>query len=363
MVCHGEIVARRPAPRFLTRFYLMISLGGAAGGMFVGVVAPLAFPAHFEMPIALCGVALAIYFTAPGKLRFAGALSLLAAAGMTTAQVRSTLANTVARSRNFYGALRVTRTSPADAAASTLRLSHGVILHGEQYVSRERRASPTSYYGPASGIGRSIALLRPAPIRMGIVGLGTGTLAAYGRAGDYLKFYELDPEVERYARSLFHFLEDSPANIEVAIGDARLTLEREPPQGYDVIVVDAFSSDSIPVHLMTREAMEVYRRHLREGGLVAFHVSNRYLDLAPIVGGLADVTGMRAYQLRDEPADRSVLAPSLWVIVTRNDALIERFATERLGEIVRRRDDLRLWTDDYSNLLDVVQFRHAGEAT
>lgn len=355
MVCHGEIVTRRPAPRLLTWFFLMISVGGAAGGLLVGIVAPLVFPANFELPFALCATALIVYVATPGRMRFVAAAALVGGVALTTLYVRGVGANALAYSRNFYGTLRVTRSSAPDSPDAMLRLSHGVILHGQQYVSAERRATPTSYFGPTSGIGRTIELLRPRSIRMGIVGLGAGTLAAYGRPGDYVRFYELDPEVERYARTWFHFLEDTEADVEVTIGDARLSLEREPPMGFDLLVVDAFSSDSIPVHLMTREAMSVYLRHLRAGGVIAFHVSNRFLELSPVVRGLATESAMRALGIRDEPKDTLSFSPSRWVIVTANSDILDELAKQRVAEEVAPQSGLRTWSDDYSNLFSVVK--------
>lgn len=361
MVCHGEIVARRPAARHLTRFYLMVSLGGAAGGLLVGIVAPLVFPAAFELPFALCFVALAIYRAVPGRLRFVGAAALVAASWLTTAWLRDLRINVVDWSRNFYGALRVMRSTEFDTLHTTLQLSHGIILHGEQFIALERRGTPTSYYGATSGVVRALALHRPGPIRVAVIGLGTGTLAAHGLAGDYFKFYELDPAVERYARTHFTFLEDSPAMIDVAIGDARLSLEGEPPQGYDLIAVDAFSSDSIPVHLMTSEAVELYRRHLRARGVIAFHVSNRYLDLAPVIRAIADASGLRTWQIQDEPEDTTALTASDWVLVTGDEGVFEQLRAEGAGEEVTPKPGLRPWTDDYSNLLRIVQFRQEGE--
>lgn len=356
MTCHGELVLRRPGPARLTTFYLMVALGGVVGGLLVAVVAPLVFRANLELPLALCAVAAVVYVATPGRLRFVGAAALLAACGMAAVQVRDARAGAVASSRNFYGALKITRAPRGDGEA-VLQLVHGVILHGEQVPTGPERRLPTSYYGTDSGVGRALRALRPSSLRVGVVGLGVGTLAVHGRPGDVFRFYELDPDVERHARSTFHYLEDTPAAVEVVIGDGRLALEREPPQGFDLIAVDAFSSDAIPVHLLTREALAAYRRHLREGGVLAFHVSNRYLDLAPVVRSLADQAGLAAWRIEDSPEDRTLLAPSTWVLVTSNAELLARFAAEEVGDQVPARGDLRPWTDDYSNLFQVVRFR------
>lgn len=359
MTCHGEMVSRRPGPRYLTTFYLMVSLGGAAGGVLVAIVAPIVFDTNIELALALCAVAAVLYVATPGRLRFVGAAALLVACGLGALHVNGMQSNVVARSRNFYGTLRVSR-SWSGSGEEVMRLAHGVILHGQQ-VSGPGRHRPISYYGDTSGIGRTLLALRPGSLRVGVVGLGVGTLAAYGRSGDLFRFYEIDPDVEHYARSMFHYIEDSAASVEVVIGDGRLALEQDPPQGFDVVVVDAFSSDSIPLHLLTREAMGVYRKHLRDGAVIAFHVSNRYLDLTPIVRDLAESAGMVAWRIKDVPQDRTLLQTSIWVIVTANARLLDRFAAEGRGAEVPASDDLRPWTDDYSNLLQVVRFRSGME--
>jgi SAM-dependent methyltransferase len=356
MTCHGEMVARRPRPRHLTTFYLMVSMGGAIGGVLVGIVAPLTLTMNVELALALCLVAAVLYVATPGRLRFIGAAALLVASGLAAVHVKSTWAGTVALSRNFYGALRVSRAwSPS--GQEVLRLSNGVILHGQQVMAGPGRRSATSYYGETSGIGRMLLALRPGNLRVGVVGLGVGTLAAYGRSGDVFRFYELDPDVARLAKSTFRYIEDSHASIEIIIGDGRLALDREPPQRFDVIVVDAFSSDAIPVHLLTREALAVYRRHLRDGGVIAFHITNRYLDLASVVRGLAESAVMRAWLFTDGPKGLGLITPSEWVLVTANTPLMERIATNGAGAEAPARNDLRLWTDDYSNLFQVVRLR------
>jgi SAM-dependent methyltransferase len=356
MTCHGEMVSRRPAPRFLTTYYLMISMGGAVGGVLVAIVAPLVFDTNIELALAMCLVAAVLYVATPGRLRFVGAAALLVACGLAAADVKSTRAKAVALSRNFYGALRVSRSLSA-SGEEVMQLSHGVILHGQQVMAGPGRRVATSYYGETSGIGRALLGLRPGRLRVGVIGLGVGTLAAYGQRGDIFRFYELDPDVERLARSTFRYIEDCEASVDIIIGDGRLALERDPPQGFDVIVVDAFSSDAIPVHLLTAEALSVYRRHLREEGVVAFHITNRYLDLAPVVRRMAESAQMRAWLFMDKPRDPGLLASSAWVLVTANTRLMERLAADGSGTEAAAMPELRLWTDDYSNLLQVVHLR------
>lgn len=359
MTCHGELVARRPEPRHLTTFYLMVSIGGAAGSALVAIVAPQVLSASIELPLALCGVSWVLYVATPGRLRFVGAAAVLCSCALAVVQVMATRTGAMALSRNFYGALKVARVSSDPGAA--LQLVHGVIMHGQQVPTWPERGMPTSYFGESSGIGRTLLALRPGKLRVGVVGLGVGTLAAYGKFGDVFRFYELDPDVERHARTYFHYLEDTAAEVQVSLGDGRLALEREPPQGFDVLVVDAFSSDSVPVHLLTREALDVYLSHLRKGGVVAFNITNRYLDLSQVVRGLADGAGMVAWRIEDQPRDRRLQMRSIWVLVTASQELLGRFALDRIGAEVPARADLRPWTDDFSNLLDVVRLRSSAE--
>jgi spermidine synthase len=207
----------------------------------------------------------------------------------------------------------------------------------------------TAYYRPVSGIGRLLMSLRSRPIRMGAVGLGAGTLAAAGKPGDVIRFYEIDPDVERVAREHFSFISGSPANVEVVLGDARLSMERESSQNYDVLALDAFSGDGIPFHLMTREVMETYLRHVKPDGVLAFHISNRHLDLAPIVGGLAHHYGLHTVFIRDNDAT--------WALTAREQRSLEgvrRFASPDVVPTTTR-----LWTDDFASLLPILRWRKA----
>lgn len=361
MLCHGTLAARRPAPRHLTRFYLMVSAGGAAGGILVGIVAPLTLPTHHELPAALVLTVLTATLLARGRAaRLLGAVATLACVAAFAVQVHQLSSDTLLMQRDFHGTLRVRATGAigADGRDSRMhRLVHGVILHGEQFRAERLRALPTTYYGEGSGVGRAIAALRerrPGAQRVGLVGLGVGTLAAYGRAGDAYRFYELDPQVLRVARSHFTYLADSRARIETVLGDARVSLEREAPQRLDLLAIDAFSGDSIPVHLLTREAMQVYLRHLAPAGAIAIHVSNRYLDLAPVVRQLADEAGLRAVLVTDHPGEDSHLMRSDWVVATADAALADALLAGG-GREAPRRAGLRAWTDDYNNLLQVLK--------
>ena len=357
MFLHGELVARKPAPEHLTRFYLMVSLGGAVGGLAVGIVAPLAFDWYWELPLALTLVAVLAAVLSRGGLRTAGAVAAVACAALFADYMWFVRGGVLELSRNFYGTLRVTGSPDGDPSPiASRRLLHGVILHGEQYLAPDARGIGTTYYGPTSGIGRTIEAARSGgPMRVALVGLGVGTLATYGREGDVYRLYELNPEVLDVARRHFTYLRDSRAKLEPALGDARLVLEREPPQRFDVLAVDAFSSDSIPVHLLTREALAVYRRHLSERGTVVFHITNRYLDLSGVVQQLAEEADMHVVRFQDEPPPEAIQYRSDWIAVTA-DAEFAKVLWAAGGEpmpplaVVRRP-----WTDDHHNLFEVLK--------
>jgi hypothetical protein len=355
MFLHGELVARKPAPAHLTRFYLMVSLGGALGGLLVGIAAPLAFQWYWELPIALTVVALLVAALARGGLRVAGAVAALLCAVLLVDYTRFIRDDVLELSRNFYGTLRITGSAQDDGKDARRRMLHGVILHGEQYLAPDKRTLPTTYYGPRSGIGMIIDAHRAPNMRVGLIGLGVGTLATYGREGDVYRLYELNPVVLDMANRQFSYLKDSRATIESALGDARLVLEREAPQRFDVLAVDAFSSDSIPVHLLTREALAVYRRHLAEGGTVAFHITNRYLDLSGVVRQLADEAGMQAVRLRDDPPDDDPRFRSDWIAVTANRPIADALRAAGGIDIAPRPAGRKPWTDDHHNLFEVLK--------
>jgi SAM-dependent methyltransferase len=263
--------------------------------------------------------------------------------------------NTIVARRNFYGVLRVQELG-RDAASHRRSLIHGTILHGTQYLAPDLGRRPTTYYTGTSGIGRLLESLHPslAPLKVGVIGLGTGTLATYGAAGDVYRFYDINPAVLAIAQREFTYLRDSEATIELPLGDARLALEREPKQDFDVLAIDAFSSDAIPVHLITSEALGIYRRHMKAGGVIAFHVTNRFLNLVPVVEALAHAHGLHAIHIADDGED-SLASRSDWVLVSEDgDRLAQPELAEAATEIEPRRD-WRLWTDDFNNLLQVLK--------
>ncbi len=357
MFCHGELYRLRPANRHLTAFYLWVSVGGALGGLFVAVVAPLAFKAYYELGIGLaaCALLAAIVYRSLNRIALGASLVLLlGTTGAVTYDAIKFQDYARLTVRNFYGVLRVKEYGTEGEEDHLRRLLHGTIMHGEQYMNGSKRQELTSYYQVTSGIGKAIAS-KPAggPIRVGVVGLGTGTLAGYGRKGDFYKFYDINPAVVTIARSDFKYLGDSEAKIEVALGDARLTLERDAPEKFDVLAVDAFSSDSIPVHLITREALAVYLRHMKPGGIIAFHVSNRFLNLGPVVGQLAKVSGAHAVNVYEKgEEDRT---QSDWVLVSLDRKALEDKVIKDVSEPVEERPLWRLWTDDYNNLVQILK--------
>ena len=357
MFFHGELARMRPAPRYLTLFYLMVSLGGALGGMFVGLIAPRIFPTTYELGLGFVLTALLAAVTLR-RMPFLVWLVAIAMAGVCgyfwDKQIEQLQEDARVMVRNFYGTLRTKDTGPEASEDAVRRLIHGVILHGEQYLKPERRTEPTTYYGPDSGVALAIKNFGADPQRVGVIGLGTGTLAVWGKPGDTYRFYDINPHVIDVAQSEFTYVRDSKAKIETSLGDARLNLEREAPQNFDVLVVDAFSSDSIPVHLITREAMAVYLKHVKPGGAAVFHVTNRFLKLAPVVKSLADSLGLYAALITDD-AEETSFSKTDWVIVTRDKKLIENDAIAKKAGEFDEIPGLRLWTDDFNNLFQILK--------
>ncbi|MBI5575553.1 MAG: fused MFS/spermidine synthase [Deltaproteobacteria bacterium] len=369
MVCHGELAALKPHPRHLTAFYLMISLGGATGGIFVGLVAPYGFRGYYELPagIAACAVlATVVLYRLPSSAahwaRWRGALLLAAAAGTLALfaalgwQVRRDARGARVMERNFYGGLRVSDSGNPDSESAIRTLVHGTIYHGRQFLSPSMRRRPTAYYGPSSGIGLALrSLAGKKPRRVGVIGLGAGTIAAYGKRGDRYRFYEINPLVIRFADTEFSFLRDTEAEVEVVPGDARLSMETEPRQDFDLLAVDAFSGDSIPVHLLTREAFGVYFRHLKDRGVLAVHVSNKYLDLKPVVRLAALSMGKEAVTVETEDDPANAWYGSTWILISGGRALFDFPPLKEAGKPLAARENVGLWTDEYSNLFRILK--------
>jgi hypothetical protein len=443
MVCHGELYRLKPDPRYLTGFYLMIAAGGALGGLFVAVAAPLWFTDYFELHwgLFLCGLLFLLVCAtdrtsspstqAPRLSRFGSSwrwtactltllafvgldrllawlpeqartvpkgfciglrigmwalVALLAASWIARKQFRNfqywrfvtclwlflglvglgrtlwTQANEsdsdrVYRSRSFYGVLTVNEHEKNEPLSHYFLLQHGRITHGLQFADPVQAAWPISYYGPDSGIGLAVGALPVGPRRIGVVGLGTGTMAAFGRAGDYLRFYEINPQVSAVATSWFSYLPKCLGKVEVAPGDARLTLEWEPPQHFDLLVLDAFSSDAIPVHLLTKEAFQTYERHLNTNAIIAVHISNHYLNLEPVVVNLARHSGYKLASIDyEENEEEWWLYGSTWMLLSRSEQVMNRPDIRNAASTVNTNSvRIPLWTDDLASLFQILR--------
>ena len=361
--CHGELYLRRPAARYLTQYYLLIAAGGALGSMFVGLLAPIVFSGSYEMAwslVYMAGLAAALMWREHWAWRIFWPAATIGLLVVVVLQERADREHAIVQVRSFYGTLRVTE-ELTDEAGTFRTLIHGTIQHGTQFMaSEELRRLPTTYYSRDSGVGLALDnCCKGRARRVADIGLGTGTLAAYGEAGDVFRFYEIDPRVEVIAKNVFTYLRESRAKIEIAHGDARLSMEAEPPENYDVIAVDAFSGDAIPVHLVTAEAIKLYQRHLAPGGIIAFHISNNYLSLGPVVQEQADHAGLHAVMVSTADDDDTGAFSSDWVLVTANEKFLELPEIASASAKIEPKPRLRLWTDDYSSLLPVLNLRPA----
>lgn len=350
LYCHGELARRRPDALRLGAFYFSLALGGALGGLSVAILAPLILSQHFDLAILLAMTALPL---AIGALSFerplpkaVGLLCALAALAGGAYGLRHVYLfegdRLVSVQRNFYGTLKVEehgRGTPDHRR----ELMHGAILHGAQYLAPERRRETTEYYRNESAVGRAVATLPERPRRIAVVGLGPGTVAAYGRPGDLVVFYEIDPAIIAVARRDFTFLADSVAEIEIVPGDARLSLEREAPRRYDLMVLDAFAGNAPPLHLLTLEAFALYVRHMASDGVIALQVSSKFLELDPLV-----VAAVQAQGWTGELAADGIV--STWVVAARER---ERLARPPLVEVLAPVDTagVRPWTDDFIDVL------------
>jgi SAM-dependent methyltransferase len=316
------------------------------------------FSANFDLAISLVACALLLLWRTRREaivFPLLAGVSLLFTAGCGVWSVVEFYQDTVFTSRNFYGVLRVQDSGDKDFNRRRT-LIHGTIMHGKQFLHPDLKTEPTSYYTRSSGIGRVIEALHPRrdPIRVGVIGLGAGTLATYGSTGDVYRFYDINPGVVAIAQRDFTYLKNSDATIELSLGDARLSLEREPPQNFDVLAIDAFSSDAIPVHLITREAVEVYLRHMKPDGVIAFHVTNRYLNLVPVVEGIANQLRLRALWI-DDPGLDTLGNASSWVLLAKDPARLDDPRLTDPSIAIEARRDWRVWTDDFNNLVQVLK--------
>jgi spermidine synthase len=375
MVCHGELYRLRPRPERLTAYYLAISLGGALGGMFVALVAPAIFRTFLETPIITLAVAGLVTFIlwrerprwsfalSAQALALAGSLAIAASLGYVLLDLRK---QSIYVTRSFYGAYRVKEgpTMPLDGvdyplAPGTARiLLSGQIYHGLQFTNPAAAITPTAYFCEEEGLGVTFRALPAKTNRnIGVVGLGAGTLATYARTGDHLRFYEINPDVVRIAQTYFTFLTNCPARVDVILGDGRLSLEREPSQSFDLLLLDAFAGDSVPLHLLTDQAMQTYLRHLKPDGVIVFNISNNHVDLQPVLHALADKHGLTAVLAPPRFVDpRQGKLASMWMVLSASREFLsqpEVAALRDSTDFVSSRQPL-LWTDDYSSILPVL---------
>ncbi len=381
MACHGELVRLKPPARYLTSFYLMVALGGALGGVFVNLVAPLLFKGYWEFHLGLVATLMLLGFCLfrtrdtfrsslllrYGEILWVGSIVVLA--GFLGLHIQEQQGSTILTKRNFYGVLRVNETDIGTEFASRF-LYHGRISHGRQFLTPRRHSYPTAYYGPFSGI--SLAISRhPQQLKLnkledraqqgglyvGNIGLGVGTIAAYSKPGDTYRFYEINPDVDRIAREYFTYLNDAKGTPQIVLGDGRISLERELAnknrQRFDILSVDAFSGDGIPVHLLTREAFALYWEHLQPEGILAIHITNLHFDLSPVIRALAREFGKQALWIKDVADRERGNNYSEWVLVTSNQTFLkDPFVNFRIAPWSTLTEIL--WTDDYSNLFQVV---------
>jgi hypothetical protein len=396
MFCHGELVRLKPDAAHVTRFYLMVSAGGAIGAVFVALVAPQLFSGYYELHVAL-GVCAALVLVVhlhdpqsefrrrrwqPSWLVLIGLAVALVASLLSTA--RDEAAESRLMVRNFYGVLSIVEgqvldvvapkgesAQPLDEDTRYMRLMNGTIDHGLQFYAWPRRRWPTSYYGPDSGIGiafraarqrvfsddPSMTQVRPGrpELRAGCIGLGAGTIAAYGQGGDRFTFYEINPLDVKIAQSQFTYLRESQAAIDIVMGDARLSLERQTPQNFDMLAVDAFSGDSIPVHLLTRQAFQLYFRHLKADGTLAVHISNKYLNLEPVVSAAATALHKEAVMISNSDDHAKGVYAATWILLGDHRALMGPQQIDPAATELAPAGPKYLWTDDYSSLLEILK--------
>jgi hypothetical protein len=360
MFCHGELARAKPDPSHLTRFYLMISLGGALGAALVAIVAPLVLHGYFELGITLLVLSVIIAMRLERPALWGGVAVAVATTVFVVHGMYGYTQGMRVMERDFYG---VVRTADHPDPVPYRSMYHGGIMHGGQLLGDSFRNTPADYFGPTSGYGRVFTSLHEmAPrhkLAVGVIGLGAGVIAAWMQPGERLVFYEISPRVVDIARREFTFLSDTSAKTEIILGDGRLSLEREPPRGYDVLGIDAFSGDSIPMHLVTREAMALYVKHIKPDGVIVFQATNRYIDLLPVVKRLAAEFGMEAVNVSDSPD--ATEGPEYWysatdqVLVTRNRKLLGWPRIDEVSDEIEDRASLPTFTDSHHNLLRILK--------
>ncbi|HSG43688.1 MAG TPA: fused MFS/spermidine synthase [Anaerolineales bacterium] len=367
MLCHGELYLLRPQAEHLTTFYLLISVGGAMGGLFVSLIAPLIFNGYWEFFVGLAmTVAIVLTILRGNRSVIERSRFVFFVFGLVTMMlvlVGLFFSGELFSERNFYGVIRVREDMIGNPPRRAYLMAHGITVHGLQFIEEDREF-PTTYYVENGGAGLAI---QNHPrfgqgLRVGMLGVGTGTLAYYGQPGDVYRLYEINPVVTDLAEGrggYFSFVEDSQADVIMVLGDARISLERElaenGSQQFDVLVLDTFSSDAIPVHLVTKEAMALYLEHLAPDGIIAAHITNLHLDLQPVFWGLANEYDLHMVRIEYEGDDDGGYA-SHWILLARGPALLEVSAVQELAvDLSGHSTTLGLWTDDYSNLFQILK--------
>jgi hypothetical protein len=364
MLCHGELVRLKPSADRLTEFYLLVAFGGALGGVFVSIVCPVVFSTFFEWTLGLLvafALALAVLVVSASGERSATPLGRLAVgvplvlglAGIGYYQIDDDPPLEVAR--NFYGTIAAYDVAPENPAEHHHSLTHGIVVHGRQYRAPDKQALPLAYYSEASGVGRALRFFESAgDLSVGAVGLGVGTLSHYAHAGQRLQFYEINPEVVRLAEKYFTYLARCGSACEVVMGDARLSLERQEPQRFHVLVLDAFSGDAVPTHLLTQQAFDVYQRHLLPEGVIAVNITNRQLDLAPVLAGAAEHFGLKTVRIATENDKKRLLFRADWILLTKNERFLAAVRPAPPADLPPPKPPV-LWTDSYSNLFQLLK--------
>ena len=398
LLCHRRLAERRPPAEHLTEFYFWIALGGALGGTFTALIAPVIFKSVFEYPLLVAvlaffreseeqnanrwdwilpaflgalflgvwqlhtssvvpdaGFFIALLAFRRRRLRFALAFAILIIGYALTLPAYVERGRRVYIARNFFGVKKVL----VDDEQHLLKLIHGEILHGIESTEPERAGIPLSYYHPTGPVGDVMAALGERPGQtVGVVGLGSGSLAAYASASRQLVFYEIDTQVETIARQYFSFLDRCREHCSVAIGDGRLAIERTPDRTFDLILLDAFSSDSIPAHLVSREALRIYQSRLKPNGMILFHVSNRYLNVGRLVSAVTGDAGLVVY-LRSDREDNGLpgKSGSDYAVAARHVSDLGVLPLKGTWFPLESASAVRPWTDDYSNVLDLLRWK------
>jgi protein-L-isoaspartate O-methyltransferase len=357
MAFHGELVMRKPHPRYATSFYLMVSVGGVIGGALIVWLAPLLLKGVYELPLLIAAAAIFLQFMYYGKRWYTDAVwaaTSVAVVVFAWTLIRATSENVHLAERNFYGSLRVVDTERPDGARLRTMV-HGIVAHGVQFQDPARSRQATTYYAPGTGVQMALEELRSntqGPQDVGVIGLGAGTLAAYSKPGDHYVFYELNPQVIEEARSQFTYL--NIPGVEVLEGDGRLVLEKD-PRRFDVLVIDAFSGDAIPTHLLTEEALGIYLQHLKPAGIMAFHISNSVVDLESPVRKLADTAKLSSVLVATPGDDKMQRSAAIWALMSPSAARLHGPSVDKNGRPLTARPDQRVWTDDYSNLFQLLK--------